>query len=443
MLNLINKIYLLLAITLYLMLSPKISGEYSMFNYINILSVFTYFIVIHYSFSYKIINKTSLLVVVLIYTILFVGLYNIASYLYTENYFIFSTGDAITYDYFGRKLSSMDFFEGIDYFLDYYYFDDIGMVVIVSTFYKIADSNLIINFFYIFIGMFTTFGIFNISKSFMSKRYAFMASISYSLSSFVLFFHSTGLKASFMIMLGVLAFSQYYQYLSKRKLMNLVIMSIYLLLLIFFRPAVMVLIIASIGIGFLTVNKKSFFSKIIFIFIFFLMIVFSNSIFTIIDKYMAGGFDSLIISKESEGMIRGGLPFTYMVNFLAQFIGPLPTLVSDKTLLTIYAPGLIYRVLLAIPFWIGSYYIFKRKNYLLYPLAIYVVFEMFALAFLLEGLELRKSMSHIPFVFIIAFWFLEQYDRKKIIIKKPQRFKLFFKILVSLLFLVIFYWNFR
>jgi hypothetical protein len=65
---------------------------------------------------------------------------------------------------------------------------------------------------------------------------------------------------------------------------------------------------------------------------------------------------------------------------------------------------------------------------------------MFALALVMEGLELRKAMPHIPFVFIIAFWFLDQYDNKQIVFKRPKRFKQLFKVSLFLLALLIFYW---
>ena len=152
----------------------------------------------------------------------------------------------------------------------------------------------------------------------------------------------------------------------------------------------------------------------------------------------------LIYAKESEGMIIGSLSFTYAVNILAQIIGPLPTLISaEKISLTFFASGLIYRVLLAFPFWLGIRYIFKTKSYKIYPLVIFVLMEMMALALLLEGLELRKALPHIPIVFIIAFWFLDKYDNKIIVFKRSKQFKLFFKFSMFLLAMIILFWNFK
>ena len=68
---------------------------------------------------------------------------------------------------------------------------------------------------------------------------------------------------------------------------------------------------------------------------------------------------------------------------------------------------------------------------------------MIALILLLEGLELRKSLAHIPIVYIIALWFLDKYDNKSIVFEKNKRFKLFFKSSMFLLAVIILFWNFK
>jgi hypothetical protein len=446
MLSYIINIYFVISIVLYFILIPKVSDEYMMISFINILSVFLYFIMLYSSYTRKVdnFNKMSLFIKVFIYSVVFVVLYNMASFFYENNFFVFSTEDALKYHDFGITMSSMGFFEGIDYLLYFWDFSDLGMPVLTSSLYNFVQSNLIINFFYIFIGIITSFGIFAISKNFISARYSFFAALSYGISSFVLFFHSSGLKESFLIMLTVLVFDQYYRFLNKKNIQNLIYGFVFLSLVAFFRPILIVFILSAIGIGFLIYKRKGLTAKIIFLLIAGLFVSISPDLILIINAYLAGGFEFLIASRESQGMVIGSVPFTYAVNILAQVIGPLPTLISDSNLpLTIYAPGLIYRVLLAFPFWLGIVYIYKMKNYKIYPLVIFTLMEMFALALVMEGLELRKSMPHIPFVFIIAFWFLDKYDMKEIVFKRPKRFKQFFKLSMLILAFLIFYWNFR
>jgi len=147
--------------------------------------------------------------------------------------------------------------------------------------------------------------------------------------------------------------------------------------------------------------------------------------------------------KESEGMVKGSLLFTYSVNILAQLIGPLPSVNSNmRPLLSFYSAGLIYRVIIAIPFWIGVYYLWKHKISILFPLLIFVLFEMSSLALILEGLELRKSLPHLPFVYIISFWFLDKFDLRLALINR-QKVKNLINIFILIAFGIIIYWNFR
>ncbi len=446
MLNTLNKTYLLISLFLYIILMPKISGDYLLINFVSILSIISYYSILYINSNINIKNykKTYLSVEVFIYSLFFISTYNFMSYFYSGDFFVFNKADALFYHEHTIQMLDMPIGKAIDHYLGYMGTDDLGMILILYPLYNIVESNLILNFLYLFVGVLTALGIFNISKQVMTRKYAFLTSLSYSLSSFVLYFHSIGLKESFMVMLVVLSFSFYYRFMKSKNMINLIIALIFISSLLLFRPVVSVLIITAIGLGSLVSKKGGIGIKIISILIVIFLIFNGNFILTAIDRYMAGGFEMLIYAKGAEGMIIGSLPFTYAVNVLAQIIGPLPTLISsEKIILTFYGPGLIYRVLLAFPFWLGIIYIYKTKSYKVYPLMIFVLMEMSALAFLLEGLELRKALPHMPIVFIIAFWFLDQYDNKFIVFKRKKRFKYFFKISIFLLSMIILYWNFK
>ena len=42
---------------------------------------------------------------------------------------------------------------------------------------------------------------------------------------------------------------------------------------------------------------------------------------------------------------------------------------------------------------------------------------MVSLIIVIEGLELRKSMPHLPFIYIIAFYYMDKYDFKRLDVK--------------------------
>lgn len=446
MLKQINNFYLFISIILFSFLIPKSDGVYPLIVSLNILSVFTYSTLLYISsnINNKYYQKKYLLLTVLLYGAIFIFFNNFVSYYYANDFWVFNKADALFYNEETLKILSLPLDKAISTYLHYNVFDDLGMILILYPLYHIVESNLILNIFYLLISLITALGIFNISKQLMSKKYAYISSVAYSLSSFVLYFHSIGLKESFLVMLVVQSFNFYYHFLKTEKPIMLLLSLVFIVSIILFRPAISVIIIVSIGLSSLLSKKGGIGIKIISLFIIVFLISMSSMIIPIIERYTSGGFEMLIYARESEGMIKGSIGFTYAVNILAQLVGPLPTLVSsEKIILTFFGAGLIYRVLLAFPFWIGIRYVFKTKSYMLYPLAIFVVLEMSSLALILEGLELRKALPHLFGVYIIAFWFLDKYDSKSISIKKRKRFKYFFRFSMFILFLIIFYWNFK
>ena len=446
MLKSINKLYLLFSIFLYFILFVKSSEKYILIYLISVLSFISYYIILYFNSknNEKNFKRIYLSLEIFFYSFLFIFIYNILSYYYNSNFFVFSEADAIHYHKNTIELLSMPIGKAIEHYLSYMSFDDLGIILILYPLYHITESNLILNLFYLFGGIISSLSLFRLSKNFMSFKYAFLSSLSYSLSSFVLYYHSIGLKESVMVMLVVLSFDFYYKFVNNKNIITLLIALIFIGLLLFFRPAISAMIIGAIGIGSLFSRKGGVRVKIISLFIIIFLVSIGDTLLDIVNKYMAGGFELLMYARAADGMIIGGIPFTYAVNTLAQLIGPLPTVVSsEKIHLILYAPGLIYRVLLSFPFWLGVKYIYKSKSYILYPLVIFVLMEMSALIIIMEGLELRKSLPHLPFVFIIAFWFLDKYDNKIIVFKRPKRFQQLFKISMFILLIIIFYWNFK
>ena len=445
MLKSINTIYIVASLLLYLILSPKITGEYVLVNCLTVLSFISYYSILQMSASMnsQFYKKSYLWIEVFLYSFLFVAINNIVSYYYNDNFFAFNESDALGYHYSTIEILHKPFIEGVNDYLRNWDVDDLGIILVIYPFYYIVESNLILNLFYIFVGTATALGIFSIGKNFMSKKYAFLSALAYSIASFTIYFHSTGLKESFMIMLIILTYAFYYRFLATRKLRYIILGIIFILPLLLFRPALLAIIVGSIGLGTMLTKNGGVSIKIFSFFIILLFIVMGNYIYTLVMTYFEGGYEYLLYAKRMDGMIIGSLPFTYVVNVLAQMLGPLPSLVSEKVGITFFSAGLLYRVLLVFPFWMAIFYIYKTKNDLVYPLIIFVITEMLVLVLLLEGLELRKSMPHIPLVFIIAFWFLDKYDRKIITFRKPKRFQYFFNFSMFMLILLVAYWNFR
>ena len=446
MLILINRVYLLGTAFLFLIFSLKLSTDFIYINIYAFMSFIIYFLMLKLNLSMPIKSFSNRVVVIFIYTALAIFMENFISYFYNDNYFMFSDTDAMLYHTKAVRMVQMpSLSSAIDDYLQDMGEDDLGMVLVLYPLYQLVESNLILNSFYLIVNLITSYSIFKIANNFMTEKYALLSSVAYSLSSFVLFFHSTGLKESFMVMLIVLSFDFYYRFTNSKNILYLLLSFLCLKAIMYFRPMLSAFIIGATGLGVLlsgeTKNSIRFIAFSLFIVIF---AVAGNSIMAEVDDYMGGGIDGLIYARTIQGSIIGGLPFTYAVNILSEAIGPLPTIISYKKVLTMfYTSGLIYRVLLSFPFWLGIFYIYKQRVSSLYPLALFVIFEMSGLTFLIDGLELRKALPHIPIVFIIAFWFLDKYDRGEIEIKRKKIFEIFFYISMSILIILIIYWNNR
>jgi len=445
--KLVNRVYLLALISFYSLFSFKIEGEYFLVIFFAIFSFVSYFLILQSqglisSEFYK--NSNKLAIKVFLYLFVFIFMENFISYYYRDNFFLFNESDSITYHDNVLGIINMPFLKGISYYLSFMGFDDLGIILILYPLYHIAKSNLILNLFYLIVGVITANSIFSISQNFMTKKYAFLASLSYSISSFVVYFHGTGLKESFMVMLIVVAFDFYYRFLKKGDVIYLIVSILFISSIMLFRPILVGIIIGSMGLGSMLSKDGSFWTKLFSIFIFIVFVAMGGALTEQINSYTTGGVDTLISARETQGGVIGGIFFTYTVNILSQVIGPLPTIISMSKVGTMfYTSGLVYRVLLAFPFWFGVVHIYKTKSEKLYPLIIFTLMEMAALAYLIDGLELRKSLPHMPFVFIIAFWFLDKYDNRVIKFKKDKSFKNFFWSVMITLVLMIIYWNFR
>lgn len=446
MIKLINTRYLIFSLIIFAYFSFSVKGDFVNIYFLNfIVLLFYYFILRHYSHTgEQHVSKLELGVISFVYITIAVALFNTVSYAYNQNFFVFSESDTLSYHYESILMASKSFWNGIEYILNKWSYEDLGAAFIISSVYRIVESNLALNVFYIFIGVFTANRIYRISTNIMSLKYSFLCAISYSLSSFVLWFHSSGLKESFMVMLVVLFFDRYYIFQKRKNIIQILYLILTASSLIFFRPALALFCLGSLGLSIL-ISKRKGAGGIFVGFIVTIILVFAYPLLEYFFFYYLGtqSMDQMISTKESIGMVRESILFTYGVNSLSQMIGPLPTFSSsDKIILSFYSVGLFYRVLLSVPFWFGAYYIFKNKVTILYPMLLFVLFEMASLTIILEGLELRKSLAHFPGIYIISFWFLYNYDHSNVYIQK-SRIKTIFKVLSVILFGIVFYWNLR
>ncbi|MDB3868482.1 hypothetical protein N9263_00295 [Candidatus Marinimicrobia bacterium] len=376
----------------------------------------------------------------------FITVNNFISFVYNQNYFVFSEVDAGVYHNESIIMSMKYFQDSVYYFLDYWALEDLGSVLIISSLYRIIASNLIVNLFYLGISIFTGLAMFRIAQYLMQRKYAYYSALTFSISSFYIWFNSSGLKESIMIFLTIQAFLQYYHFMNSKSLKYIFSMLPFLLALMLFRPAIVFLFIGSILLAFMLGRKRSIIELSVVLVLITGLIINYSYLDAIINRFIGiGGVARMIEIKELDGMVKGSVQFTYMVNILAGLIGPLPTLLPNtKPLLSFYAPGLIYKSLISVPFWLGIITVYRRNIFSYYPIALFVILESASLILILEGLELRKSLPHFPFIYLVSFGFMSYLDSVDFFNSKRRK-RIYFILNTSFvgIFLLILYWNFR
>ena len=449
MLKVILNRYLLFGLLLNLVLILSLNIDYIYIYIFNIFSLLIYYFVLNSQLSKPstYYQSKNLIFNVSLYSIIFVILFNVISYFYNQNFFVFSEADAVSYHLYALDMSKDSLQAGIArYFFYGNAFDDLGAVLFITILYKIVASNLFVNLIYLFSGVLASFYMFRIGRKFMSHKYAFIAAFAYSVSSFVLWFHASGLKESILIFFVILTYDQYYEFIAKKKIINIVLLSSSLILLLLFRPAISFLILMSMFFSFFVYKRKSL-GLILLIPLSSIFIFFTYSYVELLfQNFVGNDLNSLLERKESEGMIIISLPMTIATNILASLIGPIPTIIPNslKTILSFYSIGLILKVLFSIVSWIGVYFAFKRRFFKLYPLIFFLIFEAISLSFILEGLELRKSLPHFFIFYLIAFWFLDYLNKEDsfLLVTKKKVVKLAkFSFFISFILMII--WNLR
>ncbi len=442
----INNYYLFFSILLYLVLFTRLDVQFLSIYLVNIFSIISFFFILQSQLnkSEQFYSKRRLAQIIFFYGLFFIFIYNLLSYSYRSNFFVFSEADAEVYHLEAQKMIQKTFGDGIHSFLSEYSFEDLGAVLVISTLYRVVESNLFVNGFYLLLSLFSGIGLFKIGKYLMPNKYAFISALTFSISSFFIWFNSSGLKESVMIFLIIQCFLNYYNFIKLQEPKHIVYLILFLLSLMLFRPAVMFLIIGAMTLGFLLSRRKNAAGIFLGIVFFALIAIAESYITTVLNKFLLGDINYMIEVKESDGMIKGGVGFTYLVNIIAGLIGPFPTILpNEKTILSIFAPGLIFKILISISFIFGIIYIFRKKKALYYPLAIFVLLEIVSLVYIFEALELRKSLPHFPFIYLISFGYISSYATGDINKKRRKAIITVFNFSFIIIFFLILFWNFR
>jgi hypothetical protein len=284
-------------------------------------------------------------------------------------------------------------------------------------------------------GTITAISIFRLTgKLLNNNRYAFLCAITFSLSSFSVYLHSTGMKESVFIMFIALFFEHAYIYWNTKRLLNLITASIFLVVLLLFRPAVFSMALVSLFIGQLLSKKQDKYTFVLIIFIIFGFIAFYDYFNSLLNRLQYLTNKDVV---ELKAAIKPTI-FNYFSAFLSSLIGPLPSYppMVGREQQAFYSLGLGFRVFLFLLYIKGLYAGFKAKEPFVIAMGVYTISEILILATILESFELRLNSPHLVQVYIIAFYGL--YQIKNIELARKQTY-----IYLALSSIIILVWNLR
>jgi len=365
--------------------------------------------------------------------------FQMASWFIDKDFFVFSKSDAMLYYSESLKMSKMGMIDSFRYLYQFFSFDDWGAILWVTAVFRIIPSILFLDFLCCIMGAFSALMIFNIGRSLMPKRYAYMAALTFSIASFAAK-HCVGVnKENVTSFLVLAAFYFFYLYLRKRNKKRLILSFLFTLSILFFRLPVSLLLLFSLGLTLILIYFKG--PAVMILGILLSLVICSSSFFAMTyNRYLRGGDTDAIIEQKIENAGEGGI-VNQAADPLAALAGPFPSIMIKNVKGTpFYASGLLYRVLLAAPFFVGVYYAFRYKCKRLYPLIFFFLANAIGIAISVKGLEYRLSHPHMPMMYLVAFWMLAKYDYHRMRRQLPTIAIHGWIVLVALVCLV---WNLR
>ncbi len=389
-------------------------------------------------------NETNLFGVLFIYSILSVTILNSMYYNHHGDFMSYNAMDEDTYNYFALMVQGKSLRETLAFFLQYFGSDDLGAMLYVSTLYRIIESTLFVNFVNIILGAWSAVFLFRIGQQLMDKKYAFMAALSYFSTSFIMTFESIGLKETVFVFIVILTFYHFLRYLQTKQFWSLLWVAFFGFLIMFFRPAVLAMIIVSFGMSiFLGRQSKNPLSKFLLVILFFGAFMYILPYLDRMLNFFSSFGKSVAIRSKDFQKVEASEQLGIYAAILSSLIGPLPNLIAriGKEQNNLYASGLLFKVFISIPFWLGTWHILRKKMSKYYPFVFMSLMGLGVLIYIMEAYELRYHLTYFPFLFLIAFSYLNFYDSQSIIGNKAIGNRL--NIGYIIVFLLVLFWNSR
>ena len=381
---------------------------FTVYAFVTQLSLFVYFLRnpdVRYS-------EKALFLAVLVYTLLMGALVVVVGNYFGGEEYLFEDPDGLFYYEEGLKSNSMGLMGNMSRIVTEYEFDDWGALLFCSFVLWLVPSFYFVYFIYILTGAVAAIMLFRMGKHVMPEAYAFMAALAYSTSSYIVLFHCTCLKESFFVFLVISAMYYFYKSVALGDYRALLMVFLLIVVLLSYRAAVAAFLILGFTAYYAITQRGSAVSVFLY---FFMAVGFVASLAFLqsqVDHYTEGGDSEQLLAENGSANYSGG--FNYFVGWFVALLGPFPTLFPRAgeipTTITFFGAGLMFKLFLAIPMWVGVYWAVRRFDILMVPILAFVLVEVLATGYIMASFELRKVLLHIPFTYTIAYYGLYQME---------------------------------
>lgn len=445
MLSKVIQTYVIIGVVLYLVIFLYWFNSVNPYNILNITVFLSYaymlWICVNKEESY--FTNRRLWFTVFLYSLVFVFLYLLLSYYYSGDSYVFSLIDARIYERQSFRMKDMGFLEALNYISHRADYDDWGAPMIMALILKIIPSKLFLNFCYVLMNTMTAIMLFDIGKIIgMSKKYAYIAALSNTIASYTLFMMGTFLKEEIFIMLIVLSIWCLYKYFNTTKIGYLVGGGFASFLIIFFRVPVALFIWLSYAILLLSANSSHVKKTLLMILVVSVSLLVVGLWHYSVSRYANEG-DITSIDKYANSSM-----FQKMVGYANILIGPFPTMYHIDGMVVkaraLNSAGLLFKMILFLPFWKGLILCVRSRIIILYPLYFYTLASLLGL-FVVLRIDYRFAETYMPLFILVAFWFMDNYDADadESVKTTPYYYwtNMEFKVSIVIVFLVTLAWN--
>lgn len=411
-------IYILSTLLIYAVLGFQYSDSFTEnldVYWINIAHLLATSALLIICLRYENIKVKHLLSITLVFNLAFGSFYTFSINDHTGLLFQYVPSDAPFYDEGGRQVSDGNLLTGVSKIVDEtkYGFDDMGMILYVGAIYKIYDSPILVKIINLIINTISTLLIYKLGREIMSHRFALLAALCFSVSSFNLWFLISGLKEPVMVAIILVYFFAFIKYIRTKELKYLLVMSLSAPLLMLFRPAVLIFLLLATLSGFLF--RKGINAQKAIAIMFMIGILGTGT-------YIFKEPISILLKRENSSVYKGEEEKSSKINLplvaAAGIFGPFATIVpqtEDRFAdVSVYAASLILKMVISLFFVYGSYYLFRERLFFAIPLIVFCYTEIMALTIIDNTFKLRYAFPHLPLLYIVGFYGLYLVYEKRI-----------------------------